>query len=209
MPFWASLGSKKWTQNRWFFTSFFVEIAILAETSLKNRPPRSSLDFCNFTVFFFEIELSPTRELHFLKLQFQKTHFFLNWFCLNWLLAYTRSRFLRSQQVKKNCVFFSLIFENVHFSMVFWWFSRQEASLEALLEGPRASWEHTSASMAHKGLPKLSSWGLQGVPPGPLGGFGSSCECQNEFRRGICARLYFHGFSSPHWYSLTWTEYVR
>ena len=66
----SDFGIQKCIQNWWFFISFFVEIAILAQTSLKNRHPRSSLHFCNFTVFFFEIELSPTRELHFLKLQF-------------------------------------------------------------------------------------------------------------------------------------------
>ena len=71
--------------------------------------------------------------------------------------------------MKKNCVFFSLIFENVHFSMAFSWFSRQEASLEAPLEGSKVSSEHSSASRDPKGLPKVSPWALQGVPAGASG----------------------------------------
>ena len=39
--------------------------------------------------------------------------------------------------------------------------------MEALLEGPRVSSEHSSASMAPEGLPKGSPWGLEGVPQEP------------------------------------------
>ena len=60
----------------------------------------------------------------------------------------------RSKRFREKLCFFSLIFENVHFSMVFRWFSRQEASLEAPLEGSKVSSERSSASRDPKGLPK-------------------------------------------------------
>ena len=43
------------------------------------------------------------------------------------------------------------------------------ASFDALLEGPRVSSEHSSASIAPEGLPKGSPRGLQGSPKGLQG----------------------------------------
>ena len=118
--------------------------------------------------------------------------------------------------MKKNCVFFFLVFENVHFSMVFGWFSRQEASLEAPLEGSKVSSEHSSASRALKGLPKGSPQGLEGVPPGASGSLwnllgasrGASGRAPKriqkmDLRAPSCSRFLFIGIH------LLETQYVR
>ena len=78
IAFWAILASKKGTNNFCCLLSFVLEIAIFAQASFKNRPPLSSPYFCNLNVFVVRIEISPARELHFLKLQFsEKLTFFL------------------------------------------------------------------------------------------------------------------------------------
>ena len=70
-------------------------------------------------------------------------------------------RFLRFQQVEKNCVFFFLIFGNVHCSMVFCWYSGQEAASDGLRRGPLAPPDAGCGSWALPGPP-------QGVPRGGL-----------------------------------------
>ena len=88
--------------------------------------------------------------------------------------------------------------------------------MEALLEGPGVSSEHSSASMAPKGLPKGSPWGLEGVPQGPPRGpsrgrweaLGASGSAKTNSEEGS-ARAFIFMVSLHIGIHLLETEYVR